>query len=310
MELVSVVIPNYNNEKYLKQCVESVLAQSYKNIECIVVDDGSEDNSVELLSNLNDKRLIVLKKANGGLSSARNEGLKIAKGEYIAFLDSDDFWSRQKLENQMKVFVSKNPDLVFSNRNLVKKDSIIAYEWKSKELSLIDFINENPICGSSSSVLMKRSVYLKTGYFDLNLRSHEDIDYWYRAASHGFVFKGIENNDVYIRIHEGNMSSNNLKMFYSGIQFLDKALADFFAKKHYLNFKNKQIVDAVSFKLNRLRWKARDSQRVDLIYFTYIYGMRIFGLGFFFKSLNFKDFIYDLINFFLKRKFYKFRRLY
>ncbi|MFN6038933.1 MAG: glycosyltransferase family 2 protein, partial [Bacteroidota bacterium] len=310
MELVSVVIPNYNNEKYLKQCVESVLTQSYKNIECIVVDDGSEDNSIEVLSSFSDLRLKVLKKSNGGLSSARNEGIKHARGSYLAFLDADDYWGEKKIENQIKSFGNTNADAVFSNIYSVIGEKKVPHNYSKKKLNILDFINENPISGSGSSLIIKKNVIDSVGNFDLNLRSHEDIDYWYRIVSKGYKIEGISENDVFIRAHENNMSSNHVRMFYSGIHFLDKALNDFFLNKHFEVFSNKQILEAVSYKLNRLRWKARDAQRVDLIYFTYLYGVRIFGLRFVFQKLNFKDLRYDLVNFFLRSRFYKFRRIY
>ena len=91
---VSIIIPVYNIEKYIEECVNSVLVQSYKNFEVILVDDGSKDRSSIIcddLANL-DNRIKVIHKKNGGLSSARNAGIKASKGDYIAFIDGDDYW--------------------------------------------------------------------------------------------------------------------------------------------------------------------------------------------------------------------------
>ena len=92
--LISIIIPVYNVEAYIAECIESVLNQSYRNLELILVDDGSQDNSAKICReySLNDSRIKFLQKENGGASDARNLGLENAKGEYVTFLDSDDYW--------------------------------------------------------------------------------------------------------------------------------------------------------------------------------------------------------------------------
>lgn len=113
---VSVIVPVYNVEKYIEECIKSILSQSLKEIEIIIVNDGTKDKSMEVIKNLlEDERIIVINKQNGGLSSARNEGLKIAKGEYIAFVDSDDYIDTKMLEELYKVTENKKYDIVFSN---------------------------------------------------------------------------------------------------------------------------------------------------------------------------------------------------
>ena len=93
MDLITVIIPVYNVEKYLKECLESIINQTYKNLEIILIDDGSTDASGEICDEYSkrDNRIRVVHKANGGLSSARNLGLDIANGEYVTFIDSDDY---------------------------------------------------------------------------------------------------------------------------------------------------------------------------------------------------------------------------
>ena len=105
MKLVSVIVPVYNSEKYLKECVESILNQTYTNIELILVDDGSGDLSGEICREYEkkDQRVIYIHKENGGVSSARNTGMRIAKGEYIAFVDSDDFISEDMFSNLISI---------------------------------------------------------------------------------------------------------------------------------------------------------------------------------------------------------------
>lgn len=102
--LITVIVPVYNVEKYLNRCIDSILAQSYKNLEIILVDDGSTDNSGEICDEYSrqDQRIVVIHKKNGGLSSARNAGLEFAKGNYIGFVDSDDFISDRMYESLVK----------------------------------------------------------------------------------------------------------------------------------------------------------------------------------------------------------------
>lgn len=117
--LVSFIIPVYNVEKYICQCVESVRSQTYKNVEIILVDDGSPDGSPVICDNLaaKDSRIKVLHKVNGGLSDARNRGLQMAKGEYVVFLDGDDFWVDEKQLEVLMSAVNKNIDCDFIGFN-------------------------------------------------------------------------------------------------------------------------------------------------------------------------------------------------
>ena len=105
--LVSVIIPNYNYGHFLAQSIDSVLAQTYPNIEIIVVDDGSSDDSAEVLMTYSDK-IKWIKQSNQGVSAARNKGTAASKGELIAFLDADDVWLPEKIEKQVRVFHAEN----------------------------------------------------------------------------------------------------------------------------------------------------------------------------------------------------------
>ncbi len=115
--LISVIIPVYNTQQYLKQCIDSVINQTYKNLEIILVDDGSTDDSPKICDEytLKDNRIKVIHKQNGGVSSARNAGLKIAKGDYIGFVDSDDFIAPDMYETLCRELISTNTDLVICN---------------------------------------------------------------------------------------------------------------------------------------------------------------------------------------------------
>lgn len=112
-ELISVIVPVYNVEKYIEECISSIINQTYKNLEVIIVNDGSKDNSLQIVKRLaiKDNRIIIIEKENGGLSSARNAGLKIAKGNLICFIDSDDYLECSMIEKMYNNMIEYNADL-------------------------------------------------------------------------------------------------------------------------------------------------------------------------------------------------------
>jgi glycosyltransferase involved in cell wall biosynthesis len=121
---VSIIVPVYNSEKYLKKCLDSILNQNYKNIEVLVIDDGSNDNSLDIIheASTRDKRIIVIEKKNGGVSSARNEGLTRASGDYIGFVDSDDYIKKEMYEELVLNLELHNADIVECGYIRVNKD--------------------------------------------------------------------------------------------------------------------------------------------------------------------------------------------
>ena len=131
MKKISVIIPVYNIEKYIRKCLESVINQTYKNLEIIVVNDGTKDNSMEIVREyLEDNRIIVINKENGGLSSARNKGLEIATGDYISFVDSDDYLEKD-LYSKLIEKVEDEDIIVFDSRYIDTKTQKILQETKN-----------------------------------------------------------------------------------------------------------------------------------------------------------------------------------
>ena len=119
--LVSVVIPSYNHEQFVQDTIQSVIDQDYKNIELIIIDDGSKDNSGEICEKWRkrDKRIIVIHKKNGGLSSARNAGIEIASGKYIAFIDSDDYVSKDMYYELYQRLIENESDIIICGREYI-----------------------------------------------------------------------------------------------------------------------------------------------------------------------------------------------
>lgn len=140
-KLISVIVPIYKVEKYLKRCVDSIINQTYKNLEILLVDDGSPDNSGKICDEYEkiDKRIKVIHKANGGLSDARNSALKIAKGDYIGFVDSDDYIKEDMFETLYKLSEENNADISIVSYYEMIEDRIISVR-KSKEIQVMDKI--------------------------------------------------------------------------------------------------------------------------------------------------------------------------
>lgn len=197
--LISVVIPAYNAEHYIGRTIDSVLAQTYKNLQILVVDDASTDATVSILRAYNDPRLeLVLLGENGNLCNARNEALTRVRGEYVAFLDSDDLWRPEKLEKQL-AFLESNPsygacftwaDIIDENdvpRALDDEDVRWLYhafrqENRSQAQWLMRLLTEGN-CFVCSSVLIRTGIVEKLGMQNVSLLQMQDYEYWVRLLS-------------------------------------------------------------------------------------------------------------------------------
>ncbi|MCP4350154.1 MAG: glycosyltransferase [Desulfobacterales bacterium] len=181
--LVSVIIPTYNRARMLKQAVDSVLAQDFADFELIVVDDGSDDNTQEILDEYQDE-IIVIQQENKGVSAARNKGIVSASGRFTAFLDSDDLWMPKKLSAQVSFFHS-NPDaLICQTEEIWIRNNVrVNPKKKHKKLSGMIFEPSLYLClVSPSAVMIKRSLFDEVGVFDENLPACEDYDLWLRIS--------------------------------------------------------------------------------------------------------------------------------
>jgi glycosyltransferase involved in cell wall biosynthesis len=183
MARVSVVIPTYNRLPTVKDAIESVLNQTYRDFEFWVVDDGSTDGTGEALRTFGDKVKYVSQN-NRGVSAARNLGLRISRGKYLAFLDSDDLWEPQKLEIQVKC-MEENPQfpLCYTDEVWIRGGTRVNPKKKHAKYSGWIFEKCLPLCIiSPSSALMKRSLFDEIGGFDETLPVCEDYDLWLRVT--------------------------------------------------------------------------------------------------------------------------------
>ena len=180
---VSVIIPTFDRQSWLEKAVDSVLRQTYKDFELIVVDDGSMDNTRSLFkSNL--PQVTYLYQKNQGVAAARNAGIRAAQGEWLAFLDSDDAWLPGKLERQM-AYHRENPRLKISQTEeiWIRNGRRVNPMNKHKKLSGWIFEPSLPLCLiSPSSVILAREVFERTGLFDESFTVCEDYEFWLRCT--------------------------------------------------------------------------------------------------------------------------------
>lgn len=180
---VSAIIPTYNRGWSIRDAVQSVLAQSYDDFELIVVDDGSTDNTKELLLKYENK-IKYIYQDNKGVSSARNSGIKESRGKYISLLDSDDIWRKKKLYEQIKL-IDGNPGIrvCYTNEIWYKNGKHLNQKKKHRKYSGNIFEKCLPLCIiSASSVIIAREVFDDVGLFDEDFEVCEDYDLWLRIA--------------------------------------------------------------------------------------------------------------------------------
>lgn len=229
LPLVTVVIPMFNVEKYIENCILSVLAQSFKNFEIICVDDGCTDSTLDILKQFTDTRIRLISQKNRGLAGARNTGIQEAKGIFIALLDSDDCWATQKLSQHITHLIG-NPDVGVSYSPSLFIDENgntmgIGQFPKLTGITFKDILCRNPVGNGSAPVIRKsllEDIATTTPhenrkyYFDEALRQSEDIELWVRIAlSSKSKFEGISTPLTYYRINDGGLSANLNKQFAS-----------------------------------------------------------------------------------------------
>ncbi|MCP4296666.1 MAG: glycosyltransferase, partial [Proteobacteria bacterium] len=169
--LISVIIPTFNCASFISEAIQSVLQQNYDPVEIIIIDDGSTDNTVEVIKTFGDM-IIYSFQEHSGVASARNKGVGLAKGEFISFIDADDLWLEDKLKTQLNFF-RKNPDLDVVI-GLLKR---IQYPEDGGLLSTFDLKNVNDeFALSLGCSLIRASVFEKPGVFDEEMKFGEDID--------------------------------------------------------------------------------------------------------------------------------------
>jgi len=213
MPTVSIIMPVYNAEKFLKTAIDSVLSQTYQNFELLIYNDGSTDNSLNIIESFSDQRIKVINyQKNIGYIYRLNEGLKIAKGKYIARIDADDIWHPQKLEKQVEI-LNKNKNLAFIATDFYRIDYqkyILSIDKNSQYNNNLrhNILKKNLIC--HSSILFKKKNCFSAGSYNENMKYTEDYHCWIKILS---KYDGIILPEIltYYRISSNQISFKKRK---------------------------------------------------------------------------------------------------
>lgn len=280
---VSVIVPCYNMGPFLRIAIESILNQSYPPKEIIVINDGSSDDTENVAKSFASKIKYISHKQNFGVSFSRNEGILIAKGDWIAFLDADDFWHTEKLEKQIKV-LRDNPYIGFVH------SSAQYYHEKNKRTGKI--IDRSPVQGSETlkalfngitintcTVLAKKDLLLKAGGFYQPLKYSEDYDLWIRLSSlteFGYVNKVL----TFYRQHPSQATSiKNIRKKHLGhISVLFRNKNIFISE---LDITEKQFFETVAYRLALFAIDAWNKKSYFLCFQHILHAMKYhFNAGF------------------------------
>jgi teichuronic acid biosynthesis glycosyltransferase TuaG len=244
---LSVIIPYFNDAENIKASVLSALAQTYKNMEIIIIDDENSINSKKTLSQiikLDNKIKIIRNKKKLGVSAARNKGINFSKGNLIAFLDSDDLWKKNKISLQIKFIKKYNADICYTNYSGIINKRLIYKINSPKTVTYESLLRECPIC--CSSVVVKKKIF-KTIKFK-NLKTKEDYMLWLDFAKKGYKFIGLNKFLSFYRVRNNSLSSLHLNKIFSAFKIYSHylnynfLLSIFFILRLYLNaFKKKYI---------------------------------------------------------------------
>lgn len=268
--LVTVGVALYNHENYIVKCLESIINQSYDQIELIVIDDGSPDKSYDVAKQYLDsvdtqKKIIIKTRPNKGMCNTLNEIAHMAKGKYISFIGSDDYWATNKIEEHVQ-FLEENKHLalVHSNSHIVDDanniTSKIDFSQKKNSGSIFNDIVYGKGGINTPSHLYRTSVYEKIGYYDASLK-FEDTDFWLRITKE-FEIGFINDFHSYYRWHGENLSDSKNKL-----KFYNDEIIKIFKKN----------IDDVQLKKYAVAKMYRKS---------FLRALRTFEMGYFFKNLK------------------------
>jgi teichuronic acid biosynthesis glycosyltransferase TuaG len=229
---VSVIMPAYNGEKYIAAAMRSVLAQTYEDLELIVVDDGSSDRTSEIVRGIEaaDERVVYIFQTNAGQGNARNTGIKSARGELIAFLDQDDLWIEAKLERQLEALKETKADVVFSGSFVFHDDNVTdeTIPWDTLRgrfdgatmFPLLFLFDRIPML----SAMVRKDALHKVGLLEEDRRCQncDDYDLWLKLAECGATFVGLSERLVRYRLHGNQASHNTVRMIRTQIALMEK----------------------------------------------------------------------------------------
>jgi glycosyltransferase involved in cell wall biosynthesis len=264
MARVSVIIPTYNYCHFLGEAIQSVLEQTFSDFELIVVDDGSTDNTKEVVDSFGDSRIRYIYQENRGVSAARNTGIKVSSGEYVAFLDSDDMWLPENLELKVKVLDSRSDvALICSDAYVFNDDTsdILGRLWhdkKSADRVNLQRVSKQPLKEMLSRggfiapqlTVVRREVFTEVGYFDESLYVGEDWDMFIRIFLR-FPIEVLDKPLVRMRKHRDSLTANWDKIdLMRGLAAYDKVIRSYYLSDEHLKLVKRKLSRTL-FRLGR-----------------------------------------------------------
>ena len=254
---ISVIVNFHNSEKYIKECINSILCQTYENLEIILWDNCSDDKSIEIVKGFKDNRIkYFYNNKKDSLYNARNKAIKASSGELIAFLDSDDWWEENYLSSRQESFNNEKYDYFYSNTNLV---------FDKKKLKKKLYRNRNLPSGKIyedlskdyfiiiSGVIFRKNLFIKFGNFNEKFNIIGDYDFLMKIAEHS-IAHALNLPLINYRVHYNNYSSLNKKMFY--LEYKEWFNSNLLKKDNksfqkYINYFQKKLTSLeISFLLN------------------------------------------------------------
>ncbi len=262
--LVSIIIPTYNRSHFIGQTIESVIDQTYRHWEMLIIDDGSTDNTSLMISRYKDSRIQYHRIDHCGvIGKVRNVGMELSNGDYLAFLDSDDLWRNDKLEFQLSL-LSQYPDVsfIFSNGVHFGDEESLPAELENLFVgdAFLPMIEEERFIFFVPSLMFKREVFIALGPINEGLISGGDIDYYFRMSQ---IFKAIFTNERLVKIRKHKQGTSRgfemvaylefiimVKQFFQDKKLTKKQYSDIIARQYYrlglAYLKQKQAVNSIN----------------------------------------------------------------
>lgn len=260
---ISVIIPVYNGEKTIKETIKSVLNQSFKLLELIIINDGSTDSTLEIIKSIDDSRLQVFSYPNAGLAASRNRGISHSTGKFISFIDADDLWTFDKLESQIKA-LQDHPkaavayswtDYIDTEGKLLKSGrQITACGDVYKQLMLWNFLE------NGSNPLIRSGALEVVGNFDETLSAAEDWDMWLRLAA-CYEFVAVPKAQILYRVSVNSMSTNLKTQEVESLKVIERAFTHSKAEslQHLKKYSFARLYKYLTFKALEAPPKVRKS---------------------------------------------------
>lgn len=281
---VSIIIPVYNGGRWIEDCINSVMNQTHTNIEIVVVDDCSTDDSVQKVETIDDSRITVLKNdSNLGIAASRNRGIRHCSGQFVGFLDQDDRWLEHKLETQLRHFLiaPEKTGVIYSavelqdtneETTVVDSSPTLSDDYQDRVREI--FLN-NPV--TNISALIRKECFEKCGLLDENLFGSDDYEFWLRIAGE-YGFEYIDDSLAQKRIHGENASANLDQMVADRLRIAEHYVNEYpFLRDHYSQrlafiridaarraFANAQYYQGLRYWLRSLFYTPREGLKLSL----------------------------------------------